>query len=187
MENEPDPCYFPMLDGGEPKTGATTVYETSHVDEEKLPDIARFCSENGTNTYTFFKVVWSLILNQFTEMDLLYFGVNMSTFGSTTNATSNGFLENAMNVHEVLVNPEKTRLRDLFESINALFDDHNRRFTPKFNSGIFFSHGNVNQDDLATSMEARDVDGQVDHILQSLYNMLIFSVELCYINDCPKL
>jgi len=157
MDNEPDPCLFPFLDGGGTGVGATTAYREVSIEAEKLPDISEFCEINETNKYAFFKVVWSIILSRFTEMQLLYFAINMgsaSASAMTDNGTSNGFLEKPLTVHKVSITPE-TKLKDLFGISSPLLDPHDRHRYRKFNTALAFCH------DDAPQLEFSDGDDQV--------------------------
>jgi hypothetical protein len=160
METDPDPCCFPVLDG---VVGATTAYGKVRIDTEQLSAISEFCEENGTNTSTFFKVVWSIILNRFTEMDVLYFSVSTSTSSAMTKPETNGLPEKTVSVHKVLINQE-TGLKDLFENSNSSLARDSHSF-PKFNSGLVFIHGDVDHDITVTFGDEND---QVAIIHQSL-------------------
>ena len=151
METDPDPCCFPVLDG---VAGATTAYGEVRIDTEQLSAISEFCKENGTNAFAFFKVVWSIILNRFTEMDVLYFSVSTTTSSTMTKPATNGLPEKTVSVHKVLINQE-TGLKDLFENINSSLSRDSHSF-PKFDSGLVFIHGDVDHDITVTFGDEND-------------------------------
>jgi hypothetical protein len=102
---------FPVLNDSINGEVTTAVCEIAC---ESLQKIKVFCKENKSTISLFFTTVWSVVLHQYTDADVVYFAVN------SANASMLGPLDegqhrqpqDAIQTCQVLVNPE-TRVTDL--------------------------------------------------------------------------
>jgi len=139
MRKEPDPCYFPSLDG-EPEQ-MMPIWREETIEATNLSSILNYCHNNRIIKYDFFMAIWSIVLHRFTDMDLLAFGVNMRPLDPGTKSTINGNIEDMLYAYEVYVSSD-TQLKDLFRSIKPISRNQNYQ---KFNTGLFFRCGDISQ------------------------------------------
>jgi hypothetical protein len=129
---------FPVLNDS--INGEVTTTTFREIPCESLQKIEVFCKENKSKISLFFITVWSIVLRQYTEADILYFAVNdsnASTLGPLDEDQHRQF-QDTIQTYQVSMNSE-TRVEDLLGNkdcrICAL--DHKQR--PNYNTGALLA------------------------------------------------
>ncbi|KAJ5742341.1 acetyl-CoA synthetase-like protein [Penicillium manginii] len=127
-EEECKSCIFPVLDGD---TSNEPHVVSQDITIYSLQKIRAFCDSNGTDLTSLLIAAWSIVLHRFSEMDVLYFSLNLSgaTIGMTT------CVPDSVQLLAVTVNPDSP-IRELLQCNSSLYALDLDSSRIHFNTGV---------------------------------------------------
>jgi hypothetical protein len=140
-------CIFPTINDEIP----SEAHKASQDIAIESMRISRFCDKNETDPVSLIIAAWSIVLRQYSEADLLHFGLNKPS--ETTGIVGSG--PNDVQLLAVAINPDfpiKELLRSDSRTIYSLGSNTDSGIC--FNTGIEFRTKNAG-DDLALGKKGR--------------------------------
>jgi hypothetical protein len=172
--NECKSCLLPIAPHGSHQGTRWALQEVTTV---SLHKVEIFCERNKTDLASLVTAAWSIVLHQFSEMEILHFGL----YGMDMAGALAGYVPGREQVLTMAMNldsPIRELLRTNCRSINSLQSDAASRIC--FNTGIEFRINKLVKEPLQLEKEEPD---KAHFVLDSEVRSFINTCLHCYISS----